>query len=85
MSPGQFPAPSLLALVGPPAATPLAQRAWDGGVGLLGPGAADAARAVMARLLIATGPMGGELITTEAAVAELLPADAAEGFAATPA
>jgi hypothetical protein len=84
VSPGQFPAPSLLALVGPPAAAPLAQRAWDGGVGLVGPGAAGAARAVMARLLTATGPMGGELITTEAAVAELLPADAVEGFAATP-
>ena len=84
MSPGGFPAPSLLALIGPPATAPIAQRAWAGGIGLTGPGADGAARAIAARLLTATGPMGAELITTEAVVADLLPTGAAEGFAATP-
>ena len=79
-----LPAPSLLALVGPPAAAPLAQRLWSGGVGLTGPGAAAVARAVTARLLTASGPMGGELIITSAAVAELLPAGAAERFGQLP-
>ena len=84
ISPGGFPAPSLLALIGPPATAPIAQRAWAGGIGLTGPGADGAARAIAARLLTATGPMGAELITTEAAIADLLPTGAAEGFAATP-
>ena len=77
---GGAPAPSLLALVGPPSAAVLADAAWSGGVGLVGPGAAGAARAVLARLLTASGPMGGQLLTTDAAVADLLPAGAAEGF-----
>lgn len=84
VSPGLFPAPSLLGLIGPPAAAPIARCAWAGGIGLIGPGATGAARAIAARLLTATGPMGAQLITTEAAVADLLPADAVEAFAATP-
>ena len=81
---GGAPAPSLLALVGPPSAAVLADAAWSDGVGLTGPGAAGAARAVLARLLTASGPMGGQLLTTDAAVADLLPAGAAEGFSVIP-
>ena len=81
---GGAPAPSLLALIGPPSAAALADAAWSGGVGLTGPGAAGAARAVSARLLTASGPMGGQLLTTDAAVADLLPGGAAEGFSVIP-
>lgn len=81
---GGEPAPTLLALTGPPSAAVLAQAAWSGGVGLVGSGAAGAARAVLARLLTATGPMGGVLLTTEETVAELLPAGAIEGFSVIP-
>lgn len=81
---GGEPAPTLLALTGPPSAAALAEAAWSGGVGLIGPGAAGAARAVLARLLTATGPMGGVLLTTEDTLAELLPAGAVEGFSVIP-
>ena len=70
---GLLAAPSLLALVGPPDAAALAQRIWSSGAGLTGPGASGVARAILARLLTSTGPMGGELVITEAALAVLLP------------
>ena len=81
---GGEPAPTLLALTGPPTAAVMAEAAWSGGVGLIGPGAAGAARAVLARLLTGSGPMGGLVFTTEETVAELLPAGAAEGFSMIP-
>jgi DNA-binding SARP family transcriptional activator len=81
---GGEPAPTLLALTGPPTAAVMAEAAWFGGVGLIGPGAAGAARAVLTRLLTGSGPMGGVLLTTEETVAELLPAGAAEGFSVIP-
>jgi DNA-binding SARP family transcriptional activator/nucleoid-associated protein YgaU len=81
---GGLPAPSLLDLTGPPEAAALARPAWAGGVGLTGPGAEAAARAVAVRLLTAVGPMGAELITTSDTLAQLLPADAADAVAAVP-
>jgi nucleoid-associated protein YgaU len=84
LSAGGVPAPTVGELTGAPAAVVLAQAAWSGGVGLVGPGAAGAARAVMIRLLTAAGPMGAQLITTSQALAELLPAEAVNGAGAVP-
>jgi hypothetical protein len=84
LSAGGLPAPSLLDLVGQPAGRVLAQRVWAGGAGVTGPGAAGAARAVLARLLSASGPLGGQLLTTTTVVAQLLPAEAIDGFTRAP-
>jgi nucleoid-associated protein YgaU len=84
LSAGGVPAPTLGELTGAPSAAVLAQAAWSGGVGLVGPGAAGAARAVMIRLLTAAGPMGTQLITTSQALAQLLPAEAIAGASSVP-